>query len=277
MVSLKGVIVGGTLVVLSACGGGDGASSSTPPTATNQSAGGIWNTQYTVTSGANTGDVVDAVGIITENGQYFVVSKNTNNGCAALGFGNLSADGSSISGNEDAAIVQYTTISGVTPNCVYPDGSTSGTASITGTVSQRQSLSITEMATTSMGMALPTDTTTWTFNSLYMNPSSLATIAGNYSDGNVTLNINASGVVFEQDANGCVINGQVSTINASYNAYAVQFTVSSCTGADAFLNGASFSGLATLDTTASPATLIAGVNGNAGGEPYALFYEFPKM
>ncbi len=128
-----------------------------------------------------------------------------------------------------------------------------------------------------MGTALPTDTTTWTFSNLYMNPSSLATIAGNYSDGNVTLNINGSGVIFEQDANGCVINGQVSTINTSYNAYAVQITISDCTGADAALNGASFSGLATLDTNTSPTTLLAGVNGTVGGQTYALFYEIPKM
>jgi hypothetical protein len=269
--------VAGVVVFLSACGGGGIESGTSGSTATSQSAGGIWSTQYTVTSGTNTGDVVDAEGIITENGQYFVVSKNTNNGCAVLGFGQLSVDGANISGNEAAAIVQYATIPGVTPNCVYPDGSSSGTASITGTVSQRTSLSITEMGTTSLGTTLPTDTTTWTFSDLYMNPSSLATIAGNYSDGSVTLNINGSGVVFEQDANGCVINGQVSTINTSYNAYAVQISVSNCTGADAALNGASFSGLATLDTNTSPATLLAGVNGNVGGEPYALFYEFPKM
>jgi hypothetical protein len=56
---------------------------------TNQAVGGICTTQYTVTSGEDTGDVIDALALVSENGQYFEYGKNTTNGCAAIGFGNV--------------------------------------------------------------------------------------------------------------------------------------------------------------------------------------------
>jgi hypothetical protein len=38
------------------------------------------------------------------------------------------------------------------------------------------------------------------------------------------------------------------------------------------LNGITFSGLATLDTSVSPMQLIAGVTGSGGGATYAIVY-----
>ena len=51
-------------------------------------------------------------------------------------------------------------------------------------------------------------------------------------------------------------------MNAAYNAYQVQFTVSNCNASYAALNGTSWTGLATLDNTTSPQELIFGVVGN---------------
>jgi hypothetical protein len=279
MISPKHIVAVAAFTSISACGGGGTAGSDTtpPPTATTQSVGGVWTSQYTVTSGANAGDVINAQGIVSENGQYFLYSKNANNGCAALGFGQLSVSGSTVSGDEDFAIVQYSTSPGVTTNCVYPDGSTSGAGTVDGTVTQQQSLTVTGTGTTSLGTALPSDTTTWSFSSLYLNPSSLATIAGNYSDGGPTLSIDANGMIFEQDANGCILNGQVSIINASYNAYGISVTFSNCTGTFASLNGVTAAGLAVLDTSTNPITIIGGLSGNVGGSFFAEAIELPRM
>src|SRR5258708_27848130 len=105
---------------------------------------------------------------------------------------------------------------GATTRCVYPDGSTSASGTLAGQVAARTSLMVTATGTTSLGGAL-IETTNFTFSSLYLNPSSLAAIAGNYNDGGLTMTVDANGAVFEQDPSGCVMSGQVAIINASYN------------------------------------------------------------
>jgi hypothetical protein len=278
MLSIKHAVTVSVFITLAACGGGSsGGGTTPPPPATTQSVGGIWTTQYTVTSGANTGDVIVAEGIASETGEYFAYSKNTTNGCAGLAFGQLSVNGSSVSGNEDAAIVRYSTAVGGATNCVYPDGSTSATGAITGTVSQRASLMLSATGTTSLGGALPAESTTFTFSSLYLNASSLATIAGNYNDGGPTMTVDANGAIFEQDPNGCVISGQVSIINSSYNAYGIQLTFANCTGTSASLNGVVASGLVTLDTATSPATVIGGITGTISGQLFVEAFNLPRM
>jgi hypothetical protein len=280
MLSTKYIVTAAALATLAACGGGGGSSgggTTPPPPATTQSVGGIWTTQYTVTSGANTGDVITAEGIASETGQYFASSKNTTNGCAGLAFGQLSVNGSNVSGNEDAAIVRYSTAVGGATNCIYPDGSISATGTVTGTVSQRASLMLTATGTTSLGGTLPTETTTFTFSSLYLNASSLATIAGNYNDAGLTMTVDTNGAIFEQDPNGCIISGHVSIINSSYNAYGIQVTFANCTGTSASLNGVVASGLVTLDTATSPATVIGGVTANIGGQLFVEAFNLPRM
>jgi hypothetical protein len=261
---------------VSACGGGGSSSDPPPPPPppTNQSAGGIWTTQYTVTSGANNGDVIDAKAIVDEQGDFYFFGLNTTNGCATLGFGQASVSGSAVTATSDWGLVTWTTVNGVSPNCVEPDGSTFGTGSITGTVAQRASLTITETDTTSKGTMGSPVTTTWTYNSLYSQASSLATIAGNYTDGSATLNIAGNGVMFEQDSNGCVLNGQVSIPDASYNAYTFTLTFTGCPN---FPSGTTATGVATLDTTQSPNQLIAGLRGTVNGQVYVEAVDLPKQ
>jgi hypothetical protein len=265
-------------MALSACGGGGSPSANVqPPPVTNESVGGIWTTQYTVTSGANTGDVIQAEGIVSESGQYFGYSKNTTNGCAGIAFGSLSVNGANVSGTENAATVRYSTIPGVNTACVYPDGTTSASANVTGQVACRAMLTLTATGTTSNGNALPTETTTFDFSNLYLNASSLASIAGNYNDGGPTMTVDGNGAIFEQDPNGCVLSGQVSIINATYNAYAIRITFANCLGTDAVLNGQTFSGLVTLDTQVSPTAVIGGVTGTVNGQTIAEVFDLPRM
>jgi len=162
----------------------------------------------------------------------------------------------------------------VTPNCVEPDGSTYGTGSITGTVAQRATLTLTDTDTTANGTMFSPTTTTWTYNSLYSQPSSLATIAGNYTDGSATLSIDGNGVIFEQDSNGCVLNGQVSIPDASYNAYTFSVTFTGCPNVP---NGTTATGIGTLDTTQSPNQLIAGLRGTVNGQIWVQAVVLPRQ
>jgi hypothetical protein len=183
-------------------------------------------------------------------------------------YGSVTTSGNSVSGS-------YT---GVAPvGATFPDGSTSGTGTFSGTVQARQTLSGTLSFTTAKGSPA-SGSGTFTFDSLYNSGSSLATIAGNYTDtpDNAVVNVNSNGVIFSQSpTTGCVINGEVSIIDAAYDAYSISYTFSSCMGAEAFLNGTTATGLAVLDTSVSPVVAIIGVENNGAG--YVLTESFPKQ
>lgn len=115
---------------------------------------------------------------------------------------------------------------------------------------------------------------TFTATALYNQPSSLATIAGNWT-GNLksdtgadVLNISSSGVIFVQGTTGagdCIINGQVSLINPAHNVYVVQWTFSGA-GCDLDIKDQTASGIGYVDSSVSPAKLeiavsIAGLSG----------------
>ena len=270
-----------SMCLLSACGGGGGntGSSGSPlPQAKNQSPGGIWQTQYIETSGPTAGDTIKGVAIIDEAGSFYFAERDQTNGCVTIGFGQAMVSGSTISGNVDEAAATYSLTPGVNTNCTFPDGSTSGTGTISGTITQQSSMTITDSGTTSLGTALGTETHTWTFNNLYDNPSSLSVVAANYWDGNNTFSVNGNGAIFEQDpTSGCVINGQLSLINPQYDVYSISLSFASCTGNAAAANGHTMTGLATLDTTASPAQLDFGVSASVNGGGFVVLVDSLPM
>jgi hypothetical protein len=90
-------------------------------------------------------------------------------------------------------------------------------------------------------------TIAFTYHSIYERPSSLATLAGNFSTTSASLSIDSQGVIFFQSAaNGCTGNGQAGIIDSRYNMYRLTITVGNCTGVDAVRNGLTFTGLANL-------------------------------
>jgi len=267
-VVLSLVVVGS----LSGCGGGGGGAGSAPaPTlqSTNQSPGGFWTTQYTLTAGPNTGDTVNAFAVVTENGQFYYAATDQTTGCVVEAvFGQLSVSGNSISGSFDGD-----TPPSLNTPCAYPVVPETGT--ISGTISQRS-----EMTLALAGNASNLGPNTFTFSSEYNEPSSLATIAGNYTDngGSNTLSINADGVIFEQDpTTGCVTNGQVSVIDAQYNVYSMSLTFDNCTGTSADLNGVTLTGFASLDHRLSPAVLSYGLSTSVDGVPIVVVHANPKQ
>jgi hypothetical protein len=251
-------------VDLCACGGGGGYGGS--PSATNQSPGGIWTVQYVQGSGPTAGDTMDAKALVTETGDVYFAVVNTVNGCTERGFGNVTVNGSALSGSLSNAMVTWSANAAVNTSCKYPDGSTSGTTTLSGTVTQRSSLTVTDTLTTSAGTS-GTATHTWSYSGLYSEMPSLATIAGNYTDGSNTLTVNSNGAIFEQDpTTGCVLNGQASIVNSSYNAYALSFSYASCTGTAAVLNGQTGTGFGYYDDSVSPNQFVYGVHLTVNGQ-----------
>jgi len=150
---------------------------------------------------------------------------------------------------------------------------------LSGRIWERSAIVATQDFTTAAG-GRTVSSLALTYQPVYDDNSSLAKIAGNYADalglsGGV-LNIASNGILFLQDpASGCVVNGQVSIINASYSAYSIRLSYSSCTGLDSALNGVTFTGLAACDAGAGQ--VIALVQGSVGGIPFANAFVFERV
>jgi hypothetical protein len=246
---------------LTACGGGgDGgttATASAPPAPpTNASPGGVWN-------GTDAASGLSITGLVTETGEFHFLRSD-----GIQYFGTMTVTG-------NAATANFT---GVVPaGYQYPDGSLTGTGTLTGTIQARTSISGTASFTTARGAASPSSNLTLSFNPIYNRSSSLSAIAGNYRDPdtNSVINVNSNGVIFAQDAvTGCVINGSAAIVNASYNAYRLEYNFSGCRGSRAYLNGTTARGLGGLDNTTTPERVVIGVvNATAG---YSLVGSYPR-
>jgi hypothetical protein len=250
------IAVLGTLI-LTACssGGGDAAPPAPPPV--NQSVGGIWQ------GVDNSGN--DIVALVTEDGEFRFLDMTNE----AQGFGTATV------ANGNAVTLSYTFVAPL--GFTLDDGSTSATCTGSGTVQERQALSVSVNCTTALNNAY-TASAALTYNATYDRDSSLATIAGLYDDLGNVLSIDSNGVLFEQDANdGCVFNGQVSVVDPAWNAYRFTFTVSNCTGQYAPMNGSSWTGIATLELEGNTNTLIAGFSGTVQGVTYSIIAALPEI
>jgi hypothetical protein len=234
---------------LGGCFGDGGGGPAIAPT--NESPGGIWN-------GTDSQTGLSVLGLATESGQFHFIRAD-----GTQYIGQVTTSGMSGSGSFD----------GFAPlGATFQDGSTHGTGTVSGTVHQRSTFSATTQFTTDGGHS-SSDTLSMTFNVLYNRPSSLATIAGNFTEmgSGTVFSVNASGVIYAQDAaSGCVLNGTVSIIDASYNAYGVSIGYASCVGAYAVLNGLTLTGLGTLDNSVVPERAIIGLSGGSGTTRVAL-------
>lgn len=160
----------------------------------------------------------------------------------------------------------------------FADGTTAADCTFSGSLIERQTLTVTEICMTSAGLQFQ-EILILTFDALYDRDSSLAIIAGMYETptGNV-LSIASDGTIFVQDAvSGCVTNGQVSVAVSFTNMYFYAYGIDNCNGPDAIWNGSSFSGLAVLDNTFSPESLTVAVIGEVGGVAISLVVENERL
>ncbi|MEN8259066.1 MAG: hypothetical protein ABFS02_00505, partial [Pseudomonadota bacterium] len=125
------------------------------------------------------------------------------------------------------------------PGTTLPDGSTFTPLTITGTLSG-ESLDLTIDAA---GVSISVSTTFAA--SVYNRGSALATVAGVYSTFDfphrfgdpASFSVDANGVIFSQSTAGCVSNGQISIIDANFNAYDVTLDVTLCGALNGMYDG----------------------------------------
>lgn len=231
-----------------------------PPPPPDQAIGGAW-------SGTDSNGL-EILALSTESGRLHWLVPET----GEQGFGIGSVNGSNIS-------LSYTYVAPF--GFTLADGSASATCSASGTIQERQSIALTTNCTTALGEMLSASVAL-TYDPLYDQDSSLALIAGNYDDAGAVLNVNADGVVFEQDPEtGCVLNGQISVIDPQFNAYDISVTYDSC-DTDLYpelapFNGATFTGLGILDDTVDPVVAIVGLTGDAGAVTVSAVFSFPRI
>jgi len=245
-------------LVVAGCGGGAGPHIPQPgppePPEAEASAGGLWQGTSSLGFGV--------VGLVSESGRFHFIQDD---GVQLVGTITTSQDELS------ANFVGY-----VPFREKLGDGSTTGVGSLSGNLVERSSISADISFTTSRG-AESESTIALSYNPVYERDSSPAAVAGNYLDTerNVVINVNADGELFSQDPRShCITNGTVSVIDPAFNLYRVEYEFSNCKGHEDILNGTVAEGLAALDDTQSPETLILGVEIAAAG--YSFAGVFPR-
>jgi hypothetical protein len=244
-----------TILALYGCSSHSGGSSQNGGGATPSSVGGIWRGKAQM-SGAS----VDSVLIVSEDGRFISTAQDTTTHCAAVAQGSVNTSGAAFTGGGNFGQIDFTTVPTVQSDCALSDGSVWGTSTVSGTFVSRKTLSLSSTNTTALGAALPVDPIAYTFDALYNESSDLSKTAGNWTgQTGAVISIDANGVIFSQDAKtGCVLNGQITTINPTYDAYSVTVSFSNCTGSAANLNGSTAIGLAALDDEVTPNELYIG-------------------
>jgi hypothetical protein len=222
--------------------------------------GGIWDLVPTGT--AVPGVDYTAAALITEDGDFFytVIEPQC---CYTLYMGHLSSSGNTLSGTQYSGFVDRLCPTEFSCQDTQP-------APLSGTINQRSTLTI----ATGGGDVSPSSVS-FTYDSLYNQPSSLSLLQGQWWGGlsgsinsGAFLSIDASGafsatlpgdlaLLPTEDSQGtnCALTGQFSLIDPNYNAYDVTFYSSGTNcGIPAYGKG-----IATLDTQSAPTTLTIAV------------------
>lgn len=154
------------------------------------------------------------------------------------------------------------------------DGSYHGSGTFSGTVDAGSSISANYTFTTDMNTTT-TGTLSLNYSAQTGQGSSLSAIATTFTDPSDSNNFIAiapstGSVRGEADVGGtspgnCSYTGTVGILKSNYDIYSVQLKFGTCTGVYGGLSNATLKGFATLDPTASPASLLLGVAGQSPG------------
>ena len=175
-------------------------------------------------------DTTDQVGcIVAETMEFVCVTRNAADEFIA-----------SAQGTVQIANLNQVTGSGTlyaAPGFTLNDGSTFAALTISaGTVSEGNTLDFTVDA------AGTTSTVSTFFDAIYNRGSDLATVAAVYTTFDIfgdmsSFTIDANGVITGNSVAGCVLNGQVTIIDAAFNAYDVALDVANCAGLNGMYDG----------------------------------------
>jgi hypothetical protein len=215
--------------------------------------GGIWDLDNTVN-----GKPVTAVALIA-GGKYFALASADQFGCADLSGGTYAAASGVYAGSNFVG----TGVTLLLDSCSTPAGDS-------GYLGYKLNGNL---MGTALNLSFEVDgnlipTLGATLDKLYGEPSSLASLAGNWNDAGNTLTVNADGTFFEQQGTGCVVSGAYSIIDAAHNLYGVSLEIANCTASTA---GIAFTGLGYLDDSdASAVHFVQIVSGSDPGNGGAM-------
>jgi hypothetical protein len=240
----------------SSSGGSSSSSSSgggSPP-----QTGGIWNLGQPNPTVPYSADPISM--ITTESGELFAAyTVPLANG--ASGFAPIIVGTISIASDDTVSGTTYQTQCGPSPLACSgtSTGETAGPTAFSGMIVPLSTFTFNGQ----IGVSQP-GSLSWTYNSLYNQPSSLSLLVGSWSGGFGTLVVNADGSfsgvpgdsVLPGSDSGCTIDGQFSIINANYNAYDVRYTFSA--GCPGNLAGSTATGIAAIDNSVNPFTMTIG-------------------
>ena len=142
-----------------------------------QSVGGVWRGEMMTASGTKVAGLM----LVTEDGRFFSEAENPADHCADVAQGLLTGSGTQLGGQGNIARIDYTVDIGVQNDCAYTDGAVWGSETLSGSVSPRSTLSMESQSATSFGTALPSATSTLTYDALYEETSSLSKVAGTWT------------------------------------------------------------------------------------------------
>jgi len=252
LTGVSGVVAAALL--LSSCNS-TGLGSGTGSTTTDESATGVW-------SGTDSMTGATVIALINSAGQATFVTSGGLQVNQGQFVGSAQVSGSTLAVTVDG----YSNFPST-----FSDGSTYGLGTLNGAVTTGSSITATLTFTTNGGTAI-SGSWSLSYSSQSNITSSPTAISGNYTDTstNAVLSINSNGVMTSQGPNNCVLNGSVATGDTSHNIYEVSYTYDNCTGSYAGLNGVQLTGLATLNTSASPAQLFIAVTGASSTNRYSI-------
>lgn len=236
------------LLALAACNATTDSGSST---VTNASATGVW-------SGSDSQSGLGVTAIINAAGQGAFIRSD-----GVLFVGTVQVSGNTLAVTVDGYSDFPTNFS---------DGSNYGIGTLNGSVTTASTLTGTLSFTTTDNTSITGD---WSldYEALSTAGSSTSMVSGNYTDTatGAVLSITSTGVMTSQNgSNGCVLNGSISTADATTDVYEVAYSYADCTGADAVLNGVQFTGLASLNTGLSPVQLSMAATGASSSSKYGI-------
>ncbi len=247
---LIAVLLSGALLMGSNCSSSNDSTSGS--TTTNASATGLWSGIDSV-SGLGITGMVNAAGVAT-----FI------RGDGVQFTGTVQVSGNTLA----MAVDGYSNFNGA----AFSDGSTYGIGTLNGTVTSASALTATLTFTTTGNTAI-SGSWSLSYGTLSNTGSSTAMISGNYNDSatGTIVSITSSGEMTSQNpANSCVLNGTMSTSDATHDIYEVSYSYGDCTGAYAVLNGVELRGLATFNPNASPVQLTIAVTGSSSAGKYGI-------
>lgn len=210
-----------TLAACGGGGGGGGAAGTPPPVTVNADPGGIW---YGFAHNTTLGESIEVVGVSISNGELRFIDDQ---GVQYHGSLQVSGNSYTASFRAIAPLGEY-----------FLNGSSVLTGSMTGTISERNALEGSYIMSSG-----ERGTVSLLYDNLYQRPSDLSRLAGTWIDAySEVISVDSMGRIFAQDSGGCVYNGTAAVVDARYNAYRINLTVSNCGN----FNGA-YSGLGVLD------------------------------